>query len=81
MVSYWNPIATVPHNETVIVANFDAACLISGAPHVWSATYVTEWTDLDGSPVECDPMWCEASFASMNENGEPTHWTPMPELP
>lgn len=81
-MSAWQPIETVPHGVTVILANFTNACLLTGAPHVWTATYVTEWEDLEGNPSpHDDPMWCECSFAAMNENGEPTHWMPLPALP
>lgn len=77
----WRPIETVPKDETVILANFDAMCLLTGAPHVWTATYVTKWRDLNGRRVEGDGMWCEASYAAGNENGTPTHWLPLPEPP
>lgn len=81
----WYPIETVPNDTTVILANFDAMCLLTGAPHVWTATYVTKWVDGHGKPVDdlvlADPMWCECSHAATNENGEPTHWTPLPEPP
>lgn len=78
----WHPIDTVPHNQTVILANFDEACLLTGAPHVWTATYVTKWVTLDGAPVEKEEaMWCECSHAATNENGEPTHWMPLPPAP
>ena len=78
----WQPIETCPHNVTVILANFTAKCLITGAPHVWTATYVTEWENLrTGEPEDEKPMWTECSFAAMNENGEPTHWMPLPKSP
>lgn len=77
----WQPIETAPNDMTVILANFDSKCLLTGAPHVWTATYVTEWSGLDGRPVDGKPMWCECSHAAMNENGEPTHWMHLPSPP
>lgn len=77
----WRRIATVPKDVPVILANFSAMCLLTGVPHVWAATYVTEWSDGYGDRVDAEPMWCEASFAAMNENGSPTHWMPLPETP
>lgn len=78
----WRRIETVPHDTTVILANFDEACLLTGAPHVWTATYVTQWCDLKtGKPVNGPSRWNECSHAAMNENGEPTHWMPLPERP
>lgn len=80
MSDVWKPIETVPPDKTVILANFKNQCLLTGAPHVWTATYVTKWQNGKGEPVECKPMWCECSFAAMNENGDPTHWTDLPEI-
>lgn len=77
----WQPIATVPPDQTVILANFAERCLLTGAPHVWTATYVTKWVDGDGNAIEGDPMWCECSYAATNENGDPTHWMPLPAAP
>ena len=77
----WQPIETAPKDETIILANFSNACLLTGAPHVWTATYVTEWCDLDGNKVEEEPQWNECSFAAQNKNGEPTHWMPLPFPP
>jgi hypothetical protein len=78
----WQPIKTVPENTPVILANFTAACLLTGTPHVWAAEYVTEWSDLvTGEPADGTPMWCEASYAASNENGLPTHWMPLPPPP
>jgi len=77
----------VPKDGTpVILANFDAECLLSGAPHVWTARYVTadSWTDGDGNPVPPEKGsegWLECSYAAMNENGHPTHWMPLPTPP
>jgi hypothetical protein len=78
----WQPIETAPKDETIILANFAEACLLTGAPHVWTATYVTKWSDMNGDPA-CDvpPEWCECSHAAMNHNGTPTHWMPLPEPP
>ena len=76
----WQPIETAPHDETVILANFKNQCLLTGAPHVWTATFVTKWQDGNGNRVEEDPMWCECSFAAMNENGTPTHWMHLPTV-
>lgn len=69
-MSYWRHISTAPKGEPVILANFDAQCLLSGAPHVWTARYV----------IDADE-WFECSYAATNENGEPTHWMPLPETP
>jgi len=77
----WRPIAEVKDDETVILANFTAACWLTGAPHVWTATYVTQWENLNGEKVEGESMWCECSCASMNENGTPTHFMPLPAPP
>ena len=77
----WEPIETAPKDQTIILANFKAACLLTGAPHVWTATYVTKWITFEGQETQDDPMWCECSFAATNENGEPTHWMPLPEPP
>jgi hypothetical protein len=77
----WRPIASVPKDTPVVLANFTAACLLTGSPHVWSAMYVTKWVDLNGDPAVADGMWCEASYATMNENGQPTHWMLMPAPP
>lgn len=77
----WRPIDTAPRNETIILANFTNRCLLTGAPHVWTATYVTQWQNLDNERIDEDPMWCECSFAAMNKNGEPTHWMPLPRPP
>lgn len=80
--SVWLPIETAPHNQTIILANFDEACLLTGAPHVWTATYVTRWQTLEGKPFDdADAMWCECSHAAMNKNGDPTHWMPLPPQP
>ena len=80
-MSEWQPIETAPSDETVILGNFRNACLLTGAPHVWTATYVTKWCDLAGAHVEAHARWNECSFAATNENGEPTHWMPLPEPP
>jgi hypothetical protein len=80
-MTQWQPIDSVPHDETVILANFDAMCLLTGAPHVWTATYVTKWQTLDGDTADSDEMWCECSYAATNDNGEPTHWMPLPPPP
>jgi hypothetical protein len=80
-VSEWQPIETAPKDVPIILANFTAACLLTGAPHVWTATYVTQWCDLDGNQTEAEPMWCEASYAAGNDNGTATHWMPLPEPP
>lgn len=78
----WKPIETVPKDETVILANFDAECLLTGAPHVWTATFVTMWEGGEGAAVSSDmDMWCECSYAASNENGDPTHWMPLPPKP
>jgi hypothetical protein len=77
----WQPIETHPHDTTVILANFNNMCLLTGAPHVWTATYVTKWSTLDGAATDSEPMWCECSFAATNENGEPTHWADLFEYP
>ena len=77
----WQPIATVPRDTTVLLANYVARCLLTGAPHVWTATYVTKWVTFGGGSVEGKPMWCECSYAATNENGEPTHWMPLPAPP
>lgn len=77
----WQPIGTVPHNQAVILANFTEACLISGAPHVWAASFVTKWVDGKGWPTYGPAMWCEASHAATNTNGHPTHWMPLPDPP
>lgn len=59
----------VPRDETpVLFANFNAMCLLTGAPHVWAGRY-------DGHRM------LECSFAATNENGTPTHWAPLPEDP
>lgn len=68
-VTAWQPIDTVPRNgKPVIFANFDAACLLTGAPHVWSGRYD-------------DRVMLECSLAASNENGEPTHWMDQPAAP
>ncbi len=79
----WQPIETVPDDVTVILANFNVMCLLTGAPHVWTATHVTKWVDFGtGEEVDEKPMWCEASYAaSTNKNGEPTHWMHLPTSP
>lgn len=67
--SEWRPIATVPRDGTpVIFADFHGMCLMALAPHVWSGRYFG------------DEMY-ECSYAATNENGEPTHWMPQPEMP
>lgn len=71
----WQPIETAPKDGTpVVFGNFDAMCLLCGAPHVWSGRY-EDFGFGDG------PEMCEASYAATNENGEPTHWMPLPEPP
>lgn len=80
-MSEWQPIDTVPDDETIILANFTARCLLTGAPHVRTATYVTKWETLSGETADAEAMWCECSHAAMNENGEPTHWMRLPEPP
>jgi hypothetical protein len=65
----WQLIATVPRDgRPVIFANFDVACLLTGAPHVWSGRYA-------------DDMMLECSLAAEHENGEPTHWMDQPPAP
>lgn len=76
----FKPIDSAPKDKPVILANFDAACMITGAPHVWCATYVTKWVDGNGNEVNDSGMWCESSYAAMNDNGEPTHWCELPEI-
>lgn len=62
----WQPIATVPRTgKPVILADFSATCLLSGAPHVWTARF------------HGDAMF-ECSYAATNENGEATHWMELP---
>jgi len=80
-MSDWKPIETCPKNRPVILANFDAMCLLACAPHVWTATLVTDWVDGDGNPVDNEERWNECSHAAMNENGEPTHWMELPPPP
>ena len=81
----WQAIETAPTDGTpVILANFSAMCLMSGAPHVWSARFARgdSWIDGSGNPAPIqEDQWLECSHAAMNENGEPTHWSPMPESP
>lgn len=74
----WQPIETAPHDETIILANFADRCLLTGAPHVWTATYVTKWETLKGRAVDRPPMWCPCSHAASNKNGTATHWMPLP---
>lgn len=67
----WQPIETAPRDGyPIIFANWDAMCLLSGAPHVWTARF-----------VEAAGEWFECSFAAENQNGEPTHWMPLPPPP
>jgi hypothetical protein len=80
-VSDWLPIETAPHNTPIILANFSARCLLSGAPHVWTARFATRFVDGNGLPVTEDAMWLECSYAATNENGDPTHWMPLPSKP
>ena len=83
-VSGWQPIETAPKDEPVILANFTAQCLLSGAPHVWTARLASKdsWIDGNGNKVsEDEDMWLECSYAATNENGEATHWMPLPSFP
>lgn len=80
-MSEWQPIETAPKDVTIILANFDAMCLMTGAPHVWTATFVTKWKNMAGDEVESELMWCECSYAAENDNGDPTHWMPLPAPP
>lgn len=69
----WQPIETPPENEEpVIFANFDAICLLTCAPHVWSGRFVY----IDGKT-----QMFECSHAAENYNGEPTHWMRLPDNP
>lgn len=69
----WQPIETAPKDGTpVIFANFFSKCLLCGAPHVWAGRYI----EIDG-----EAEMFEASFAATNENGDPTHWMPLPTPP
>src|SRR5687767_3763037 len=37
----WQPIETAPRDgRVVILANFEAMCLLTGAPHVWTARFL-----------------------------------------
>jgi hypothetical protein len=72
-MSEWRDIGSAPKDGTVILfANYDAMCLLTGAPHVWTGRYI----DVDG-----ESRMFECSYAATNENGEPTHWQPLPEPP
>lgn len=79
----WNTLDTVPKDGTpIILANFNAQCLLTGAPHVWTARWVSHTQDFSGEVFEEeDPHFWECSHAAMNENGEPTHWMPLPKPP
>jgi len=82
-VSEWKPIESAPKDVVIILANFTNRCLLTGAPHVWTASYVTAWSNRSGETLTGPEheMWCECSFAASNENGEPTHWMPLPSPP
>jgi hypothetical protein len=70
----WMPIETAPTDGTVVIlANFEAMCLLTRAPHVWTARWEPE--------VGEGGQWCECSYAAINENGVPTHWTTLPHSP
>lgn len=56
----------------VIFANFTAMCLLSGAPHTWSGRYCV---------IDDEKWMAECSYAATNDNGEPTHWMPLPPPP
>ena len=72
----WQPIETAPKDGTpVLFANYDAMCLLTGAPHVWAGRY----DKLGGEDDEL--MMHECSYAATNENGDPTHWMPLPNPP
>ena len=77
----WQPIETAPKDVTVILANFSDACPLTGAPHVWTATYVTRWRNVHGKAVDLPSQWFECSHAALNTNGEPSHWMPLPSPP
>ncbi len=78
----WEPIETAPKDGTpIILANFDAVCLLTGAPHVWTARWVSHTKNIEGDVrEEEDPHFWECSYAAMNENGTPTHWVPLPNI-
>lgn len=64
----WLPIETAPKDGTVVIlANYAAACLLTGAPHVWTARWVEDAEE-----------WFECSYAASNENGDPDHWCALP---
>lgn len=69
---HWHPIETCPIGVPVIFANFEAICLVTLTPHVWTGRY---HEDDDGQR-----LMLECSFAATNENGEPTHWMHQPKL-
>lgn len=75
------PIESAPRDGTpIILVNFDARCLLTGAPHVWTARWVAEWEDMKGNvTADENPRFVECSYAATNENGEPTHWMPLPD--
>jgi hypothetical protein len=54
----------------MLLANFDAMCLLMATPHVWAGYWFPELGE-----------WSECSYAATNENGTPTHWAPVPEAP
>lgn len=78
----WQPIDTCPDDIPVLLANFKAADMMTGIPHVWSGRKAKTWVDMDGNITEeDDPEILEYSHAATNENGEATHWAPMIYLP
>lgn len=76
----WKPIATVPPNKTVLLANFNAVELMCNVPHVWTSEYATVWVNFKGDTVDESAMWCDHPRA-INKNGEPTHWSYPPGDP
>jgi len=68
----WQPIDTAPKDGRVIIlANFEEACIITGAPHVWAAYF---------SDADAEDPWWGVSHAGANNNGDPTHWIPLPRV-
>lgn len=61
----WLPIETAPKDgEPLLLANFAAMDLLVQVPHVWSGRwFIDEWEGY--------------SYAATNENGQPTHWSPL----
>lgn len=74
-MSEWQPIETAPTDGTpIIFANFEAICLLTGMPHVWSGR-------LELFEGDEEPTMLECSHAAININGEPTHWMLPPDNP